>query len=225
MTLPMTKLAWVVLGAWVVGCGGDRDAPTTTQAVDPSSTSSSSGAGAGAPLSTNEALAELQAEHGWGQGVCETPTNAGYQVGDQLDDLVFKACDGTAFDVRELCGADAVWISVAHAWCPHCQKNADQMEGVLADFRDDGHEVAGVNVLVHDHDFDTPTEEVCEAWRTSYGQRFALTLFDDEDVNALILDTNQTALNMVIDADRVITAKVHTDVQDTIRGLIDDALP
>jgi hypothetical protein len=180
------------------------------------------------PIATRDSLADQQQSRGWGPDQCPAlPVGlaVGYSIGDQLGDLAFKDCDGQPFDVREVCGADAVWLSFAHAWCPHCQVNAEMMEDLHAELVEEGADLASLNIVVEDGSFNPPTAQVCNDWRTEFQQSAVLTLYDDAGVSFLLWEESFTALNVVLNSDRIIRAKIHTDDRDRMQTAIESVIP
>jgi hypothetical protein len=200
----MRALPWVVSVA-LLGCAEDD--------------------GPGAPISSTRAsLEEQQGAFGWGPSLCPTEgTTTGYRVGDQLGPLSFRDCDGAPLDLTEVCGATVAWISVAHAWCPHCKENGANMEGYVADYAAAGVHVAALNVVVQDASFEPPDGELCNTWRATYEQDRVLTVFDDGDGWKVLSEESYTALNVFLDGERLITDKLYTDQEDQIRGALDAA--
>jgi hypothetical protein len=180
------------------------------------------------PLTTSGSLAEQQAEHGWGTDQCPAlPTNvaSGFLVGDQLGELVLKDCDGADVDLRELCGADVLWLSIAHAWCPHCRENGANMERMRNELAEDGDGIAAISILIDGNELGTPaTAELCTGWRAQFGQDLVLTLFDPDERSMQLFERSVTALNVVIDRNRVIRDKLHTDVEEDILAAINAVL-
>lgn len=181
------------------------------------------------PASTSGSLREQQAELGWGRDRCPplpADVSSGYLLGDQLDTLVLRDCDGHPVDTREICGADVLWLSIAHAWCPHCRQNAANMEATHADYRARERNLGAMNILIEGNELGSPaTEELCASWRVQFGQDRVLTLFDPDDVTQPLFEQSFTALNVFIDRNRIIARKLHTDVEADIRNALDDTLP
>lgn len=173
-----------------------------------------------------DSLAAQQAALGWGPEHCAPPPDGvqvGSRLGDQLDGLVLQTCEGVHISLNELCGAHAAWLSFAHAWCPHCREGAALAESLHATYADRG--LASVNVLVEWGPGEAPSGEHCEAWRDTHGQDRVLTLYDAERVSFRLWDENYTALNVFLDADRVIRAKLHTDLREHLEAGIEASLP
>lgn len=207
-----------------VACSSGRDTPGGTSPVETSA--GSTGSGSVEPRTTAQSLAEQQAAYGWGAAACPplpAGVAAGFLRGDQLGELVLRDCEGNAFDVREVCGARAVWLSFAHGWCPHCRENGSNMERIHGDAAAAG-DLASLNVIVEDNDFDTPTELVCSAWRSEYAQDRVLTLFDPTGASLVLWEENVTALNVMLDDRRVIADKLHTDVEEELRAALSNVL-
>ncbi len=83
----------------------------------------SGGAGAGAGGATGGSGSASDTggyiDPSWGKAACPENTGGlpvGTKVGEFLKDFTLKRCDGTPFEIGEVCGAKAVWISAAHAW-------------------------------------------------------------------------------------------------------------
>lgn len=223
----MRSLASLVLAVTaIIGCSSERQTPAGTTPLETSASSGSTGSGNMQALTTAEALAEQQADFGWGTAECP-PLPAGVAVGflrgDQLGELVLRDCEGNDFDLREVCGARAVWMSFAHGWCPHCRENGSNMERIHADAAAAG-DLASLNIIVEDNDFDTPNELICSAWRSEYAQDRVLTLYDPTGASLVLWEQNATALNVMLDDSRVIADKLHTDVEDELRAALSSVL-
>ena len=170
-------------------------------------------------------LLEQQAQYGWGTDRCpeaSTDVSVGFSVGDQLDELVMKSCDGVDVSLRELCGADALWISTAHAWCPHCR--------VLASFAEEVHDsraannLASVHILIEWNSGEAADADHCDDWRDTYGHDDVITLYDPNGDSLALFEEPYTALNVFVDPHRVIDRKLHTDIQSDVELAIDLAL-
>lgn len=181
-----------------------------------------------ADTSSGDSLAEQREAQGWGPDHCPaTPegVGVGYTLGDQLGDMVLYECAGEPVDLRELCGAETVWLSFAHAWCPHCVKAGSEMERIHQSYVDAGHDLASVSVVVEDISGGRPDEADCSAWREQQQQDRVLTLYDDDTDSFVLWEENFTNLNVILDESRVIRTKLHTDVEADIRAAIDATLP
>jgi hypothetical protein len=180
-----------------------------------------------ADTSSGDSLEAQQAEQGWGPDACpDTPAgvSVGYEIGDQIGDLVLYECAGEPVDLRELCGAEAVWLSFAHTWCPHCKKAGSEMERIHRSYVDAGVDLASASVVVEEITGKEPDEDDCSGWREEQGQDLVVTLYDDDRDSFVLWDENLTNLNVVLNRDRVILTKIHTDVEEDIRAAIDLAL-
>jgi hypothetical protein len=98
------------------------------------------------------------------------------------------------------------------------------MERLHNNWVNQGENLASLNVIVEDNSFEPPSSAVCTAWRAEYDQRRVLTVYDATGASGALWDENLTALNVVLDNQRVITAKVHTDVEAELNSAIAAAL-
>jgi thiol-disulfide isomerase/thioredoxin len=160
----------------------------------------------------------------WTSAACPAPANAGVATGQQLKDIVLKDCDGNDYPLAKTCGADATWLAVLHAWCPHCKKIASFSEAVATSYA--GKNLAAIQVVVESPDSKPPTQADCKAWRDGYGLKNIVTLYDPNPrQNTLkLFDTSSTSLTVYIDKNRVIKKKLYTDVKASITREIDAAL-
>lgn len=169
-----------------------------------------------AGTTTREALTQLQDAYGWGPEACTSPGGVAQGVGrgEQLDGVTLLACDGEPLPFTELCGADALWVTFSHAWCPHCRVQAESAEAIAGRFK--AGRVAAVNVVVETPSRGVPNAADCAAWREGYGHGEVLTLFDPDQRSFVLWERNYTALSMTADADQVIVDKWHTDDEDDL---------
>ncbi len=161
----------------------------------------------------------------WGADQCPaTPEGAakGFAIGDQLDVLGFSRCDESAFALDSTCGASATWIFIAHAWCGECQTVASFSDEVAAYFED--HNVAIVHVLAHSPAKELPLSQDCVDWETLWGFENTTLVYDPWFASVFRADSGQTVQSVILDADRMIVEKLHTDDQAQILGAIQQAL-
>lgn len=147
------------------------------------------------------------------QGVTQGPLTGNY-----LANLTLKDCDGNDVALDHFCGASALWLFVAHGWCPHCKKTSSLAEQIQRDYEDQG--LATAVVLVENAQGQPPTQADCKAWRTGYGLDHAAALYDPTGVALQLYEQNFTALSVFVGGDRVITEKKHTDVESSLRTSI-----
>jgi hypothetical protein len=196
IAMPMMVTLGVLAAPWLVGC-------------DDSST----------PLESQ------QERYGWGSGACPAPpqgTAVGFTAGDYLQAVPLKDCDGSDVSFDELCGAQALWVSFAHAWCPHCNAVAEMAEDVHDGFA--GRELASVNVLMEWNPDEEPNADHCQRWRDAFGLEDVIVWYDPEGVSLQYFELPYTALNLYIDSTRIIREKEHTDQQSRITADIEAAL-
>ena len=167
----------------------------------------------------------LETPESWGPEHCTSPEGVvpGWSIGEQLSLLILKDCAGNDVPMDAICGADATWMFFAHAWCPHCQKAAAEAEGILDAFGDKN--LAVINVVVEDNGGGPATAGLCTSWRETFEQERVLTLFDPIFKSSFLWEQNYTALNVFLDADRIIRDKIHTDRADAITQALSTVLP
>jgi len=164
-------------------------------------------------------------EYIWGTDFCPPlpeGINSGMDVGDQLPSMGFQNCLGEAFDLNELCGADATWIFFAHSWCGDCQATAGFAETVNDYFA--ANNVAIVQIVVHSFDKNLPTAADCATWQDTYGLSGVLTLFDPIFLMVQLANTGQTGQSVFLDKNRVIKKKAHIFTEAGIIGEIQEIL-
>ena len=178
------------------------------------------------PSPVIDALRAQQAQYGWGPDKCpELPegVDAGTLVDEQITNLVFKSCEGTEVALSEVCGADALWLVAAHAWCPHCQQLASFSESLHDRYAARG--LASLHVLVEYDPDEAPDADDCSEWRARYEMDQVITLYDDTGASDPLFEQNFTALNVFVDRDRIIRNKIHSDIEGEIEAAIFETLP
>lgn len=166
------------------------------------------------------------AEQGLGAAKCpETApgTSVGPEVGDRLAELELRTCDGEPFTIRDLCGAQALWLLRAHAWCPTCKSMSDAMEGIHDDFADRG--LVTVNVVVQTPSFEPPDEATCEDWRDGFGLDDAIVAYDPNGATDPLDTDNSTSLNVFADEAQVMVDKIYTSSSTTVESTLEELLP
>lgn len=230
-------LALIGSGLFVAGCTADAGEPldvaggtddVTATSGGGRSTGATTGSGgmpAGAET-TAQSLARQQQENGWGPSFCrESPDGVTEGLGDEQrapSDLTFRDCEGHDVDLAELCGADAVWLFFAHAWCPSCRSTGNRAEMLHDGFA--GRNVASVQIVVEAGGGGPADEELCQRWRDDYEQGDVLTLFDPYGHHTPLVEGGYTALNVVLDEYHVITPKFHGSDGPTIETAIETAI-
>jgi len=171
-----------------------------------------------------DALRAQQETHGWGPDACAADDGipSGTSVGERLSDTVLKTCGGADVAFSELCGADALWVAVIHAWCPSCRHLSEQAEALHTGYA--GQNVASVQVLIEWGADAAPNAEQCAQWRKQYGQDEVLTFYDPERKTYALFDEPLTALNLFVDRQWRIDGKLHSADGDELRAGIDAAL-
>jgi len=163
----------------------------------------------------------------WGAHACVEPPSGvskGYKVGDQLANLEMKDCEGNVVTPADFCGADGLWILAAHGWCPHCKKASQLAEGLLQSVTSEGADLAAVVVLVETASQQPPTAADCQAFRTQSGHDKVVTLYAPISTMGVLWEQNYTALSVFANAEQILTGKVHSDVEVTLRAQIDAAI-
>jgi thiol-disulfide isomerase/thioredoxin len=201
------------------------DANDASAAPDSAADSEADAARPGlADAAPDGALADDSAQTGSPHGPAHCPAapsgvTPGFDLGDQLAPRTFKNCDGEPVSLDAYCGARGLWLFFAHGWCPHCQKTAGFMEGVVTDYAGAG--LVGVNILMETGSGGVPDAGSCREWRDTFGLERAVTLYDDTGASAALWDTPYTALSVFVDRDRVIVHKAHSDDEAQIRGMLE----
>lgn len=157
---------------------------------------------------------------------CDEPSpgvTVGFDVGQQLGDVVVKDCDGNDISLEAFCGAQALWVFAAHGWCPLCQSVSGKQESILADYAAQG--LVAINVVVQDGQSQPPDPAYCALWRETHGHVGVYTLYDPTESILALWPGGSSSLSAFVDADRVIRSKlVHESNEATIRSEIEAAL-
>ncbi len=158
----------------------------------------------------------------WGPSYCPTagPT-VGYAVGERLGAIKVVDCDtGEPRSLDELCGAEALWLFVAHSHCPTCKGTASITPDLATEFAPQGVAVAHV-VYIDD-------SQTCPSWRTKYklDGHPNVRVYRDPTGAAFsaIKTSNYTAPHLFATSTRVITHKQHGLSSSGVRAQIKKAL-
>ena len=238
--------AFVIIAAafGIVGCSGEGGDEASTAAgssgMMAAGSSSSSGAGGGAGSGGGGGQAGGGGEGGgggsggagqggssaWGSEKCPAPpqgTEMGFDVGDQLADIVVKSCEGDDVSLTTFCGADALFIFAAHGWCPLCKSVSGQQEAIHDSFA--GKNLASVNIVVATAMGDPPDADYCKLWRDTHDLSDVATFFDPTGAVLALWPGGSSSLSAYVSGDRVIVSKLVHDADATkIKGEIQNAL-
>lgn len=159
-----------------------------------------------------------------GPELCPDPAvSVGFDVGQQLADIVVKDCAGNDVSLDTLCGASALWIFAAQGWCPLCKSVSAKQEAIVADYAAEG--LVGVNVIVETAQYEPPTAAYCELWRETYGQTEVFTLYDPTGSILALWPGGSSSLSAFIDRDRIVASKLSYEADEaTIRAEIEATL-
>lgn len=153
-------------------------------------------------------------------GCSEEPVPA---VGERLPSLTVKRCDGSDVALDSFCGADALYIFVAHGWCPLCKRVSAREEEIHDSFT--GVNLAAVNVVVETGLNEEPDGAYCDLWRSTNHQEDVVTLYDPEGVSLSLWEEDTSSLSAFVDKDCLITGKLtHNSDIDMIKAGIQAAL-
>lgn len=163
----------------------------------------------------------------WGADQCPNPpagVKVGFDVGDQMGDIVVKDCDGNDVSLKAFCGASALFVFAAYGWCPLCQSVSSAQEAITDSFA--GQNVASVNIVVQNGQAAPPDANYCKTWRDAHGHADVVTLFDPTGaVLALWNGGGSSSYSAFIDSDRVIVSTLaHTSDTNAIKAGIEGAL-
>lgn len=240
----MTRL-WIAGFSVVclVSCGGEGSGASAGSSASGGSSSSASASGSGSSsggggggqggASTSGAGGAGGGVTGsgggsavWGPSQCPAPpagVNVGFNVGDQLADVIVKDCDGNDVSLQSYCGADALFIFAAHGWCPLCKSVSSQIESIHDSFA--GMNLATVNIVVETGLGAPPDADYCKLWRQQNGEEDVVTLYDPTGAVLALWPGGSSSLSAYVDKDRLITGKlVHTADISLIKGEIQGAL-
>lgn len=185
-----------------------------------------SGAATTSSASTGGASGGSGGQGGLGPELCPgLPAGAqvGTDIGDQLPDITVKSCDGTDYSLKELCGAQGLWIFAAHGWCPLCQSVSNNAEFIHDGYA--GQTLASVHIIVADAQNNPPDGPYCDLWRSQHGHEDVVTLYDPTGTILQLWPGGSSSLSAFVDENRVITGKlVHTSDITQIKAGIDQAL-
>jgi len=235
--------AFVIIAAFAIaGCSGEGGDEASTTAGSAMSSGNSSSSGAGGSGGAGQGSAGGEAGGGgsggaggagqgggsaaWGPEECPAPpqdAKVGFDVGDQLADIVVKSCDGEDVSLTELCGADALFIFAAHGWCPLCKSASGQQEAIHDAFA--GKNLASINVVVATAMGDPPDADYCKLWRDTHGLTDVATFFDPTGAVLALWPGGSSSLSAYVSGDRIIVSKLVHDADTTkIKGEIQKAL-
>jgi AhpC/TSA family protein len=162
---------------------------------------------------------------GLGPAYCSDPPAGvvvGFEVGDQLADIVVKDCEGNDYSLTELCGAKALHIFAAHGWCPLCKGFSAEQEALQDELAAEG--LASVNIVLEKASGEEPDAAYCKLWRDTHGLEDVVTLYDPTGV-AKVLWSNTSSLSAFLSKDQVIVSKLEHDGNvSTIKARIQEAL-
>jgi hypothetical protein len=145
-------------------------------------------------------------------------------VGERLADLDLRSCDDEVVPLSDFCGAGALWIFGASAWCPLCQAVSAEMEAVQAEYAASG--LVSIAVVIEQGVGEAPDASNCSAWRAKHGHESVFTLHDPLGVlQPALWPEGSSSLSAFVDGEGVIRGKlVHESNLDTIRDGIEAAL-
>lgn len=144
----------------------------------------------------------------------------GVDVGDRLPSLEVMTCDDQKVSLDSLCGAEGLWIFVAHGWCPLCQSVSSKQEAIVDEYAPKG--LVAVNILVQDGQGNPSSAAFCKQWHETYGHEDVLPLYDPTGNILQLFPGGSSSLSAFVDGDRVIQSKlVHTADEQTIRDNLD----
>jgi hypothetical protein len=229
----------------LIGCSSEGDTTSGSPGSSSTSTSSSGSASSGATTGSGGAgqggsggMGQGGAGQGgsggsgggsaavWGPDKCPDPspgTKLGFEVGDQLDDIVVKTCEDVDVSLTNFCGADALFIFAAHGWCPLCKGFTGQQEALHDSYA--GMNLASVNIVVQNPQGQPADADFCKLWRDTYGLEDVATFYDPTGAVLALWPGGSSSLSAYVDENRIITGKlVHDSNVQTIKGEIQKAL-
>lgn len=193
------------------GSGGESSSGGSGPDTTSTSTASTGGGGDGGGLVL-------------GPELCPTDdVPVGVDIGDRLGSFEVRDCDGATVSLDAFCGAPALWIFAAHAWCPLCRSVSGKQEAILADFADRG--LVAINVVAESVESGPPDAELCALWREQHGQMKVYTLYDPTQQILDLWPDGTSSLSAFVDADRTIVSKLsHVSDETVIRAELERAL-
>lgn len=211
--------------AAVVDAGTDgssaEDATSDDTGAVPDATDAGAAPDAGSPAPDSASGGDA-VDMGWGPAQCPVGgPPSGFGIGQTLGDLPVQDCDtGKVRTIKEVCGAKATWVFVAHSHCPTCRATATYTAQVAKQVADKG--VAVVHVVQIDDG------QTCPSWRKKYGLEGIknLRVYTDTSGKAWqsIKTSNYTAPHAFADGGRVITYKKHGLSSQAVIQKINEAL-
>ncbi len=245
----MNRASLAGLALLVVACSSENGTPdpeTTTSSSSSASTSSGGGgsggggggsggggsggggggSGGGGSGGGGSGGGSSSGSGGGNAAVCpEAPSgvDVGFDVGDQLADVVVKDCEGQDYALTELCGKKGLHVFAAHGWCPLCKSVAGQQEALHDKYAASG--LGSVNIVVQTAAGGQPDAAYCKLWREQFGQDDVITLYDPTGASLAIWPGGSSSLHAFVNADRVIVQKLeHTSDLVAIEGGIQKAI-
>lgn len=199
------------------GAGGAGGAASSTSATSTTSGDATTG--------VTTSVTGGSTGSGLGSDLCPTEgPPVGIDIGQRLPSIQVLTCDDQPFNLDALCGADALWVFVAHGWCPLCQSVSKNQEAWVDEYAPKG--LVAVNILVADAQNNAPDAADCKKWHEAYGHEDVVSLYDPTGAALQLFPGGSSSLSAFVDADRVIQSKTeHTSDEATLREHIEAILP
>lgn len=145
----------------------------------------------------------------------------GTRLGNYLVNTDLKDCNGKTVKLSDFCGANAIWISFHHGWCPHCRLLRDIMEPIHSSYQGKG--LVSIAILVQSSSRTPPDGQACQQWRQDGKHSKVITLYDPTFATRKYWEQNYTALN-IFTSSMIISSKFHSDTEADLRKAIQKAL-
>ena len=161
--------------------------------------------------------------------IYDIPTEDGYavgpygrNVGDIMANFELLDCDGNPVNLKQYFGqVKAVFINQSAGWCTVCQSEADRMEQIYNDFKDDG--LIILQAMFEDNAGKPADSAFCQSWRNTFGLTFPV-LVDNLNYFAPFHpnypSSIATPLNMLIDRNMRIHYVVEGLYPQSLEGMI-----
>lgn len=148
----------------------------------------------------------------------------GFNIGDQIDDVIVRDCDDNVVSLTAFCGASATFLFGAFGWCPLCQQVSSEQEQITDKYAPQN--VASVNIIIQNGQGAAPDANYCKTWRDNFGFKDTITLYDPTGASLAIWGFSSTSsLSAFLDKDRIIVNTLeHNGDVSLIQQNIDEAL-
>jgi hypothetical protein len=155
-------------------------------------------------------------------GLCPPSGPFGFELGDIPEDITLTDCEGTPYNLHDLCAFDASLIFFYAEWCPSCVDfiRSGDAEAIYEDYADDNFEMWVV--ATEDADYEPSDALHCRSLSTRFGISMRV-LYDPEDALQRAFSISSNSWSVVMEHGLSITFKDQYATDD-VPHAIDEAL-